>query len=238
MNVEVSGRHLRVFACVVQCIARLGKDVFLEASSSGVCVACILLLFIAHRVCLQLVIRTLNDSKSVFCAFYFEPGKFSWQLKQHAAHSVDGDCAVFFASYSPPSDASPLKIKFEVRVRYVGCPCCTLASTPAAVDEAISWLAPPFSITGCCLTAHAVLPSSSIQSHACTSVSYSQCAQQALRSIRSASRLSIRLSQQGSSHFLVFQSQSNSGLVKTHSFAYEDTEILQAVFDRLATPNL
>jgi len=48
----------------------------------------------------------------------------------------------------------------------------------------------------------------------------------------------VRLTQQGAAHFLVFQSHSQSGLVKTHSFSFEDTEIMQAVFDRLASPNL
>ena len=30
---------------------------------------------------LQVVIRTLNDSKSVFCAFYFEPGEAALKFK-------------------------------------------------------------------------------------------------------------------------------------------------------------
>ncbi len=75
MNAEVSGRHLRVFASVVQCIARLGKDVFWEASTSGVSAAKRKWTHSYTKCCTQVVIRTLNDSKSVFCAYYFEPGK-------------------------------------------------------------------------------------------------------------------------------------------------------------------
>ena len=89
MNAEISGRHLRVFACVVQCIARLGKDVFWEASQSGVSWSTDACEKEPDTNILQIVIRTLNDSKSVFCAFYFEPGepglKFKTKRKRNPA---------------------------------------------------------------------------------------------------------------------------------------------------------
>ncbi|CAM9637359.1 unnamed protein product [Ascophyllum nodosum] len=53
MEVSIPQKNLKVFACAVQCLMKIGKELFIETTAD------------------QLVLRTLNDAKSAFSAFYF-----------------------------------------------------------------------------------------------------------------------------------------------------------------------
>lgn len=54
MDLKISQHNLKVFAQAVQCLAKIGKELFLEVDEN------------------QMVMRTLNDAKSAFSAFYFK----------------------------------------------------------------------------------------------------------------------------------------------------------------------
>jgi hypothetical protein len=54
MDVIIGQRCLRAFASAIQCLSRIGKDLYIEADA-------------AH-----LTLRALNDSKSAFSAFYLQ----------------------------------------------------------------------------------------------------------------------------------------------------------------------
>jgi len=54
MDVTIPQSKLRTFAYAVQCMSKIGKELFIEADGD------------------QLVLRTLNDARSAFTAFYFQ----------------------------------------------------------------------------------------------------------------------------------------------------------------------
>ncbi|CAM9211288.1 unnamed protein product [Ectocarpus sp. 6 AP-2014] len=53
MEVSIPHKSLKVFAQAVQCLMKVGKELFIETTGD------------------QLILRTLNDAKSAFAAFYF-----------------------------------------------------------------------------------------------------------------------------------------------------------------------
>ncbi|CAM9760844.1 unnamed protein product, partial [Scytosiphon promiscuus] len=53
MEVAIPQKSLKVFAQAVQCLMKVGKELFIETTAD------------------QLILRTLNDAKSAFAAFYF-----------------------------------------------------------------------------------------------------------------------------------------------------------------------
>eukprot|EP00903_Cladosiphon_okamuranus_P013829 g12869.t2 len=53
MEVSIPHKSLKVFAQAVQCLMKVGKELFIETTAD------------------QLILRTLNDAKSAFAAFYF-----------------------------------------------------------------------------------------------------------------------------------------------------------------------
>lgn len=54
MDLKISQHNLKTFAQALQCLAKIGKELFLEVDDN------------------QMVMRTLNDAKSAFSAFYFK----------------------------------------------------------------------------------------------------------------------------------------------------------------------
>lgn len=55
LDVRLSQASLKTFSNAITCLSKIGKDLFIEADHD------------------QLVLRTLNDSKSAFSAFYLNP---------------------------------------------------------------------------------------------------------------------------------------------------------------------
>ncbi|CAM9903660.1 unnamed protein product, partial [Choristocarpus tenellus] len=72
MEVAIPHNNLRVFAHAVQCLGKVGKELFMETTSD------------------QLILRTLNDSKSAFAAFYFQNTGFFEALELiYISHTPD-----------------------------------------------------------------------------------------------------------------------------------------------------
>eukprot|EP00514_Thraustochytrium_sp_LLF1b_P008089 CAMPEP_0184536570 /NCGR_PEP_ID=MMETSP0198_2-20121128/16505_1 /TAXON_ID=1112570 /ORGANISM="Thraustochytrium sp., Strain LLF1b" /LENGTH=352 /DNA_ID=CAMNT_0026929711 /DNA_START=286 /DNA_END=1344 /DNA_ORIENTATION=+ len=59
----------------------------------------------------------------------------------------------------------------------------------------------------------------------------------ALKSNRTTERLTLSFVQEGSRHVVVFSSQCKGGLVKTHQLHYEDTGVVQAIFNKIEAKN-
>ncbi|CAM9580845.1 unnamed protein product, partial [Phaeothamnion confervicola] len=72
LEVSIPASNLKTFAYAVQCLGKVGKELFLEGTSQ------------------RLILRTLNDAKSCFCAFYFVNNGFFETFSSEFASQTQG----------------------------------------------------------------------------------------------------------------------------------------------------
>ena len=70
----IPGKNAGVFAAAVQCLGKIGKELYFEMGDDSVRSAPGPAA-LSDAASVQVVLRTLNDAKSAFAAFHFNMGK-------------------------------------------------------------------------------------------------------------------------------------------------------------------
>lgn len=72
MRFVIPSRNLKVFSKIIQCMAKIGDDLFLDVKTDKV----LLFVFPLINIFLQLVMRTLNNARSAFVSISFSKNFF------------------------------------------------------------------------------------------------------------------------------------------------------------------
>eukprot|EP01097_Dermamoeba_algensis_P012152 TRINITY_DN997_c0_g1_i2.p1 TRINITY_DN997_c0_g1~~TRINITY_DN997_c0_g1_i2.p1 ORF type:complete len:434 (-),score=102.74 TRINITY_DN997_c0_g1_i2:1587-2888(-) len=96
MECIIPGKSVRLFAKMVSCVAKIGEDLFLEATEEKV------------------TIRTLNDSRSAFVAFHFAPSFFEeYQLPPEAVYHCQVQAKSFQAVFRSILSVERTKLRID-----------------------------------------------------------------------------------------------------------------------------
>ena len=223
----VSGKNMKVFAAAVSAIAKIGKDLYLDASEDGVscgvrCAAAAQ----AARDGEQPTERRPPASRA-------STARTPPLLQRVAACSLpaqmmlralNGSNSVYLAVLFTRGECSRTRdyvVVLLVRIKRVSWRCSAMEGCGLC-----PWVANAGFFT------HFEAPSVRDGSPSVRCKVQVKAMQPVLTGIRSVESTRIALAKSGVTSYIIFQHQCSSGAVKTHALMYEDTEVFAAVYDR------